>query len=43
MGILGARDGDRGLEGAGWGIATQGLGLLILDAIVLAKLPRAYE
>jgi hypothetical protein len=40
MGVLGHLD-DRGaVEGAGWAIAAQGLGLAVLDGILLLELPR---
>jgi hypothetical protein len=41
MAVLGRRNGQRGLEGAGWGVALQGAGLLALDSVLLAQYPPA--
>lgn len=43
MGVLGRHRGMPGVEGAGWGIVAQGLGLLVLDVIVLRQMPRAVD
>jgi len=43
MGVLGRHQDMPGLEGAGWGIVAQGLGLLVLDVIVLRQMPRAVD
>lgn len=42
MGVLGRMDGRPEVEGAGWAVAAQGLGLAVLDAILLAELPRSF-
>ena len=40
MGVLGRMDERGAVEGAGWAIAAQGIGLAVLDALLLAELPR---
>lgn len=40
MGVLGHLDDRRAVEGAGWAIAAQGVGLAALDAVALAQIPR---
>jgi hypothetical protein len=41
MAILGRAAQRPGVEGAGWGVAVQGAGLLVLDSVLLAQYPSA--
>jgi hypothetical protein len=41
MAVLGRQGGRPGIEGAGWGVAVQGAGLLLLDAALLGGYPEA--
>ena len=40
MGVLGHIDDRRAVEGAGWAIAAQGVGLAALDFVALTQIPR---
>jgi hypothetical protein len=42
MGVLGRMDGRPEVEGSGWAVAAQGLGLAVLDGVLLAELPTSF-